>query len=460
MGLGRQPPDLAVAGGAVLTPTLDSWRVGKLKSNCRASSVLLAALLVLGVGAAPARGQTVVEQVVVEVAFEGAEPHRALRTRVEATVYSVAERLLVGRSVEQVAALQPRPEETIAVVVERVTIGYAVSASAVLPGATATVLVRMRPVGPLVRETMLTIDLRAVHERVRPLISALLAGGPAAEMQAGPTGLPIAAFDWAGPVIDALARGTLEAVLPGFTAAARLQPGEVARLDLSITPKDSRVIRNIGVRFRSGSIPTVLLEQHGPQVASMGDPLRGLPVMFVEVHRRSLEGLLNDDLAAYPPAVQYGIVAIVRLDVAETTYMDVTAESLVYRARVEAHLNIGPAAPEHAVLAHVGRLMTPQTEAFVEIRIVPQPLSLTADVGMRYAVSPTAAVGATYAPATAETMLWTSVQLSRDLGLRSGWTLPTQVFEGAVTYRINEFLAWELVGTTRGDVWVRLVSNL
>ncbi len=460
MGRGRQPPDLAVARGALLTPTLDSWRVGTSKGHCRAGAVLVAALIGLSVGAAPARGQTVVQQVAVDVAFEGAEPHRAIRSRVEATVYSVAQRLLVGRSVEQLAALLPSPEETIAVVVERVTTGYTVSASAVQPGPTATVLVRMRPVGPVVRETVLTIDLRAVHERVRPLISSVLTGEAAAELQAAPTGLPIAAFDWAGPVLDALTRRALEAVLPGFTASARLQPGEVTRLDLTIAPRDSRIIRNIGVRFRSGSIPTILLEQHGPQVASMGDPLRGLPVAFAEAHRRSLERLLDTDLAAYPPAAQYGIVATARLSVAETTYVDVTAESLVYRARVEAHLNIGPQAPEHALLAHLGRLMTPQTEAFIEIRIVPQPLALTADLGVRYAVSPSAAVGATYAPAMQATTLWTAVQVSPDLGLRGGWTLPTQVFEGAVTYRINEFLAWELIGTTRGDAWVRLVSNL
>jgi len=401
-----------------------------------------------------------VQHVTVTVAFDSAEPHRSIRIRVEATVQAVAERLLLGRPVEQLLVLQPSPEDTIAAVVERVTLGYAVSLAAVHLGATATVGVTLQPAGPVVRAVMVVTDPHAAHARIHPLIATLLAGGPLAEMQATATGLPVAAFDWAGPVVAGHTRTVLEAALPGFTALVRIQPGEVARLELTITPKDSRVIRNIGVRFRSGSIPTVLLDQHGPQVASMGEPLRGLPVAFADVHRRSLEALLNDELAAYPPAMEYRIVAIARLEVAETTYVTVTAESLVYRARVEAHLNIGTQAPEHAIIAHLGRLVTPQTETFVEVRIVPQPLAITADLGMRYGVSPTAAVGATYAPSTQETTLWTTVQLSSDLSLRGGWTLPTQVFEGAVTYRINEFLAWELIGTTRGDAWVRLVSNL
>jgi len=99
-------------------------------------------------------------------------------------------------------------------------------------------------------------------------------------------------------------------------------------------------------------------------------------------------------------------------------------------------------------------------EPFVEIRLVPTPLSLTADLGIRYEVSPVSSLGATYAPSTQETMLWTTVQVSPDLGLRGEWALPTQIFEGTLTYRINEFLAWELIGTSRGDVWLRLTSNL
>ena len=77
----------------------------------------------------------------------------------------------------------------------------------------------------------------------------------------------------------------------------------------------------------------------------MAEPLRGLPVAFAESTRRSLERMLNEELAAYPPAVEYNIVATSRLEVAETTYVTVSAESLVYRARVEARLNIGPSAP-------------------------------------------------------------------------------------------------------------------
>ena len=446
------------------SPTLQLFNSAKPRfpatRTIRSSIAPLIGLLMLAAGVAPAWGQTVVQQVVVELAFDGAAPHRIIRDRLEATVASVAERLLLGRPVDQVAALLPPPGETIGGVVERVTAGYAVAETMVRPGIVTTVAVRLRPLGPVVDHVVVVPDLRAEHPRVHPLLLALLQPTTIAEMQALVTALPLASLEWAGPLIEVRVRDMVEAALPGFTATARIRPAETVRLDLTIAPKDSRVIRNIGVRFRSTSIPIILLDQHGPQVASMAEPLRGLPVAFAESTRRSLERMLNEELAAYPPAVEYNIVATSRLEVAETTYVTVSAESLVYRARVEARLNIGPSAPGPEVVAHLGRLVAPPLEPFIEVRLVPTPLSLTADLGFRYEVSPISSLGVTYAPSTQETMLWTTVQVSPDLGLRGQWAVPTQVFEGTLTYRLNEFLAWELIGTSRGDVWLRLTSNL
>jgi len=422
--------------------------------------MLFIALLLVFAGPAPVRAQVSVQQVSVELTFDGAAPHPIIRDRIAATVASVAQRLLVGRPVDQLAALQPRPEDTIATVVDRVATGYAATEVAVHPGVTTVVAMRVRPVGTVIGAVAVFPDLRTVHASVQPLLTAALQGAPLGEMQATLVGLPVDALDWAGLLVDRHLREVVEAALPGFTAAVRLRPGDVAQVGLIITPRDSRIIRNIGVRFRSTSIPIVLLDQHGPQVASMAEVLRGLPVAYAEAARRLLEQLINEELTAYPPTGQYQVVATARLDVAETTYVTVTAESLTYRARVEARLNIGTSAPGPEVVGHLGRLVAPAVEPFVEVRLVPTPLALAADVGLRYEVSPTSSVGATYAPSTQETTLWTTVQFSRDVGIRGEWTLPTQVFEGVVVYRINEFLAWELIGTSQGDIWVSLVSNL
>src|SRR3989442_133131 len=107
--------------------------------RCSVLSTVLTALVVLGLGVPPARGQGVVLHVVVVLAFEGDAPHPVIRSRLETTVLSVADRLLTGLSVDQAAVLQPRPEDTIANVVDRVALGYAVVDAAVQAAVTTTV---------------------------------------------------------------------------------------------------------------------------------------------------------------------------------------------------------------------------------------------------------------------------------------------------------------------------------
>lgn len=422
--------------------------------------------LLLSVAAAlaltgPAFGQATVQRIELEVSIDGPPPHAVIRERLRATVQVVIERLLTGRPLDQLIALQPRLGETIASVVDRVATGYAVTSASVQVGVTSQVVVRLQPVGLLIREVEIAADLRAVHPRLHTMVAGTLQQSAGPEIRALYVGLPQPAMAWADPILEAQSREAVERALPGFTAAVRARVrGESAQAEVALLPRDTRVIRNIGVRFRSSSIPTMLLDQHGPAVASMAEPLRGLPVAFAQAHHAAIEALIKEDLAAYAPARQYRIIATPALDVGETTYVTVVADSVLYRGRVEAHLNIGTQAPGPALIGHLGRLSAPNTEAFLELRLVPTPLSFDWHVGAQVAASPSTTVGAAYAVITAETTAWIAVRAGLDTGVRASWNLSTQSFEGAVTYRFNEFLSGELIATSRGTWWLRLVSNL
>lgn len=416
-----------------------------------------AALVVAG----PAFGQATVERFELEVDIDGPPPHAVIQERLRATVQTVVERLLVGRPLDQLIALQPRLGETIASVLDRVATGYTVASATIRLGIISHVVIRLQPVAALIREVEISYDFRTVHPRLHSIVTALLQQSGEPEIRALYAGLPPAAMGWAEPILEAQAREAMERALPGFTAAVRVRVrGDSARAEVALLPRDTRVIRNIGVRFRSSSIPTMLLDQHGPAVASMAEPLRGLPVAFAQSHQAAIESLIKEDLAAYPPARQYRIVATPALDAGETTYVTVVADSVLYRGRVEAHLNIGTQAPGPAVIGHLGRLAAPNTEAFLELRLVPTPLSLDWHVGAELAASPSTRVGAAYAIVAGATTAWMTVQAGLDTGVRASWNLGTRSFEGAVTYRFNEFLSGELIATSRGNWWLRLVSNL
>lgn len=409
----------------------------------------------------PASGQATVQQIELQVSIDGPTPHAVIRDRLRAAVHVVIERLLTGRPLDQLIALQPRLGETIASVVDRVATGYAVTSASVQLGVISHVVVHLQPVGPLIRDVEIVAELRAIHPRLHALVAGVVQQVIGPEIRALYAGLPQAAMAWADPILEAQAREAVERALAGFTATVRARVrGESAQTEVVVLPKDTRVIRNIGVRFRSSSIPTMLLDQHGPAVASMAEPLRGLPVAFAQAHHAAIELLIKEDLAAYPPARQYRIIAAPALDVGETTYVTVVADSVLYRGRVEAQLNIGPQAPGAAVIGHLGRLAAPNTEAFLELRLVPTPLSFDWSVGAQMAASPSTTIGAAYALVARETTAWIAVRAGLDAGVRTSWNLSTQSFEGAVTYRFNEFLSGELIATSRGNWWLRLVSNL
>jgi len=419
-----------------------------------------AAGLLLLVVAHPAAGQAVVQRTQVILTFEEISPHPVVSERLQATVQSVADRILLGRPLEGLVPLQAPLAETLGEVVTRVAAGYAIATVSIEAGVTSTVSVRLRPVGVIIRTVEVTTDLGAVHPKLHPLINTLLQGGPTQEIRALFEGLPVRALEWAESLLDASAQAVIEAAVVGYTATVRVAPGEALRMTLALAPRDARIIRNLSVRFRSASIPILLLDQHAPQIASMAEPLRGVPVTFARVHQKSLEQLLEADVAAYPPAQEYRVVASVALDVAETTYVTVVADSLTLRGRLEAQLNIGPHAPGPEIVIHLGRLVLPQTEAFVETHIVPNSLGLDWDLGGQLQVSPTTVVGASYRVVARTTSAFTRFQVGPDVALRGIWNLTDLAFEGGLNYRFNEFLAGEVVATSKGEVWLRLISNL
>lgn len=420
----------------------------------------VAALLLCALALAPAvRAQVpAVQEVAVRLEVEGPVPAPPIRARLEETVDAVARRLLVGRPLGGVREGQRQLESVLRTVLDRVVAGYAVTAGQIDPGPTSTVLVRLRPDPPLIRRVVLR-PRAEVHPRVWPLLEAPVARQLAPAAATLLTGLPVAAVDWAGPLVVAELRRVAEAAVPGYTLEAQLAAGAETVVAGRLVPRDSRVVRNIGVRFRSSSIPTILLDQHAPVVASFADPLRGLPVAFAEAHRAALEGLVAAALAAYPPVVQYHIVARPALRVGETTVVTVVADSLLYRARLQAVITVGAQAPPPELQVSLGRLFG-AVEVFGQLAVTPNTLELRYDLGVAVTPTPAWQVGVAKTLNSPRLLTWTAYTLSPDVDVRLALEGSAGTVETSVRYRLNEFQAGELVATSRGDVWLRLLSNL
>lgn len=405
-----------------------------------------------------ARAADPVQRVAVSVAFEGGNPHPLVVRRIAESISSAADRLLVGRDSEVVARQEAVLAGVLREVVDRVVRGYRVVDIRMDAGVTTGVDLRLQPRSPVMGAVPVSITMPGVHPDAQGLVRAAL-GPAAAELSRLPDRLPVEALEWAGPMLERQIPEVIEATATGFTAAGRIELEPSPRVAVVIAAKDTRVIRDIGVRFRSSSIPFALLSGHAPQVASMAEPLRGLPVTFASAHRSRLEALINERIAAYPPVHDYAIIARPVLQVAEVTYVTVIADSTIYRGRLEARLNFGTEAPPADVRAQAGRAFG-SLEPFLELTLVPATLTLQPAAGLRVEIGTQLAIGAMTRFDTAGFTPFVAYRLSPDMAVHGRYFTGTGVLEGTLSYRFNEFLSVEGVATSRNSVWLRLVSNL
>ncbi len=422
----------------------------------RRSLPLAAVLLALVVPSAHAADP--VQRVEVRLVVEGGDPHPLIVRRIVETVGTAAERLLIGRDSDVVARQEAALTGVLREVVDRVVRGYRVTALSFQPGVTTVVQVTAQPRAPILGETPVLITLQSVHPDAQPLVRALLEP-VLPDLRRLTVQLPVEALEWAGPIIERRITEVVEASVVGFSANGRIETTPAPRIVATVAARDARTVRDIGIRFRSSSIPYLLLTPHIPQVTSMAELLRGLPVSFASAYRERLEALIGERLAAYGPVKDYAILARPSLQVAEVTYVTVLADSTLYRGRLEARLNFGTVAPVPDVRGQLGRAFG-SLEPFVEFRLIPSNLAWRTLAGVRFELGESTNLGFRTRLDGEDTEAFVVHRLSPDLQVRGAYFIRADAIEATVTYRLTDFLSWEAVANTRGLLYVSIVTNL
>lgn len=420
--------------------------------------ILPAALVLLALLASLAHAADPVQRVEVRLTVEGGDPHPLIVQRLVETVGTAAERLLVGRDSEVVGRQEAALAGVLREVVDRVVRGYRVTSLSFQPAATTIVQVAVQARPPVLGEVPVTVTLQGVHPDAQPLVRGVLE--PALpELSRLSARLPTEALEWAGPIIERRVTEVVEATLVGFTATGRVEIAPTPRIMAFVTARDSRTVRDLGIRFRSSSIPYVLLSPHIPQVTSMAELLRGLPVTFATAQRERLQALIGERLAAYQPVKDYSVVARPVLQVAEVTYVTVLADSTLYRGRLDARLNFGTAAPVPDVRGQLGRAFG-SFEPFVEFRLIPSNLAVRTLAGLRFDLGDSTTLGFRMRMDGEDTEGFVLQRLSPDLQLKGAYFLRADTIEITLAYRFTDFLSWEAVLNSRGLLYVSIVSNL
>ena len=419
-------------------------------------AALMALLLLAWPGGAAAEPATV-ESVAASVYAGDAPPPSRVIKRMEQSVLTVADHVLTGRKVADVTAGKPEYEKVIREVFERVLVGYSVQDVTIAPGAVTHVTVRIQPWGDVVRDVTVEPDLGGVSPQVGELIVKDMAG---IEDKVGQVliGLPVDAVDWAGGVSKSVIREILAAQLPEFRANLEIVPGPITTVKVLLTPVGP-LVQDARVTIRSRTFPNFLLLAARPVVEEAAQPLRGLPVAFVERHGNYFRDRLTRVATGHAIADRYGLTMSSVLKPGVDTELVISAETSKYNISVEGFLEIGRKQDDTSARLHVGRFVGKRDELFMEVTLIPRSVTWQFVPGWGHRLGARTEIGTKYDIRNEEGLLWLRQDLDGNWALRLERNPVRGVNELAIRYKLHEFLSAEYIFTTNEN-WLRLVGNL
>ena len=397
-----------------------------------------------------------VESVQVEMTADAVPSPRVLR-RMSESVKTIGEHLLLGRTTIEVSRQREHYEKLVRDVFDRVLVGYTVESVEIDPASSAKIRIQLVPWGDTVRDVGIQVDYSGIAVEAVPLIKADI-GKMEDEIRAALIGLPVDAVDWASGVARELIREILRRRLPEFHFSLDVEAGRQTKVRVSLFPT-GQLVKDAHVTMRSNSIPNLLLVHARPAVDLQARSLRGLPVEYVERHINYFTEKVRQAAMTDPVIRQFDlkVIPVVRPGVDAEVAVSVEAET--YRITAEVMLDIGRDKDNISGKAHVGRLIGPHDELFVELKVLPGTMTWHVMPGWGHQFGSDTWAGARYRTNDQEFVLWL------DQGLGGRWSVRAERWPGidrnevGLRYKLHDFLSAEFV-LTNDSSWLRLVGHL
>jgi len=397
-----------------------------------------------------------VESVQVNMMTETATSSRVLR-RMSESVKTIGEHLLLGRTTIEVSRQREHYEKLVRDVFDRVLVGYTVESVAIDPAPTTKIQIRLVPWGDTVRDVGIQVDFSGIAVEAIPLVKADI-GKMEEEIRGALIGLPVDAVDWASGVARELIREILRRRLPEFHFSLDVEAGRQTKVRLSLFPT-GQLVKAAHVTLHSNSLPNLLLVHARPAVELQAQSLRGLPVEYVERHFKYFTERVRQAAMTDPVIRQFDlkVIPVVRPGVDSEVAVSVEAET--YRITAEVMLDIGRDKDNISGKAHVGRLIGPHDELFVELKVLPGTMTWHVMPGWGHQFGSDTWAGVRYRTGDKEFVLWL------DQGLGGRWSVRAERWPGidrnevGLRYKLHDFLSAEFVLTNDSN-WLRLVGHL
>lgn len=378
--------------------------------------------------------------------------------RIEASVATVGDSLLLGKEVTDVALQKTAYEDIIRDVFDRILVGYSVETVTLLPQTGTTVTVRVKPWGDTIR----SVQVETSFTGISPPAAAFLkehAGNYEDIIENVLLGLSVDSLDWASGVARRVVNERLAEELPEFKAGFEVVGGQDVVVRLTFLPQ-GEIVKTVAVDLRSTTIPHLVLWELRPKLETVAGDLVGLPVDYVLRHQQFLcDEAVKEAENKYPFIKKHGITIVPTMKVGTETKIDLLVETNKYRFALESYLEMGKKENSSQFKFHAGKYINPRQEAFLDVAFSPGDIKWEFLPGWSYHANEKTWLGIKYNLSEGDEWLFLEEALAKRWKLRAELCPKSGDFEVGLRYRLYDFFSLEYV-IREDDKWLRLIGNL
>ncbi|MFH1537665.1 MAG: hypothetical protein ABIH66_01810 [bacterium] len=404
-----------------------------------------------------------VDYIEVDLQFSDSLVPGLLTQRIRSSVQQVAERALLGKSIDEASGLKDSLVEVMKKIFNDVLEGFTIDNLALDVGRTTTVSVKLTPNEPRVRELSIVVKAPGLHSMWHPVFQGIT--DELVEVCLPHVkGMPVKSKSWATKLYLDILNSTpqFQDLYPGFQIIPTAEFAEKTVVTLTLKAKEP-TIRWVTVKVRSRTIPTLALERMKYAVAAESDVLLGLPVEFASLQTENITKEAIERFAQTGISKSLGLIFQVTLVPGKVSAVAVRVESTKYRGFVKGKVSIGREERDPDIKGHIGMFLGPNVETFLETNFFPGPPDLQANIGigLRLGQNLFGAIGKNFIDGVHRT--WVEYYVTDDVTFAFEKGVEEDIdnkSEASVRLQLFDFYALELVTDLHRDIWIRIVANL
>ena len=404
----------------------------------------------------PLAADPFVETVTVHIGTPDPPSSRVVR-RMSESVKIIGEHILLGRKLAEVNGRREAYEKLVRDVFDRVLVGYTIDNVHIEPGVESRIEINLVPWGETVRTVGVQVDYSGIAAEAIPLVRSDM-GKLTEDLQAALIGLPVDSVEWASGVARDLIRELLKQKLPEFHFSLDVEAGKHTSVRLSLFPVGD-LVKEATVSFRSATIPNLLLVHARPAVETQARSMRGLPVAYVRRHLSYFQNRLEQAAGQDFVIKKFDLRVMPEIRPNVDTEVVVAVEAETWRIRGEAYLDVGRSRDNVSGKAHVGRLIGPHDEVFLEVKLLPGTMAWEFMPGLGRQFGSDTWAGIRYRTNDREWGGWLEQGLGGRWSLRAERWPHVEWTEVGLRYKLHDFLSVEFV-VNNDTNWLRLVGHL